>query len=158
MTRFLLAFVLGWLPLAAPAQSLSLATLFEEACVAPFELFFGETEAVLRGWGFEVYPNDVYTEFAHSASEMSGAYSANPEDLFCMIHDPRANPEAASRAAQVLLGQYFGQTPQLVPAGTGLMAWGIPYGGCCYLTARISDRDPSDNRQGATISLYLQDR
>lgn len=158
MKRILLAITFGLAPLAASAQSLTLASLFEDACVAPFDQFFAETEGVLRSSGFEIYPNDAYAEFEHRGNGMSGAYSYDSEDLFCMIHDPRANPEDASRAAQVLLGQYFGQTPKLVPAGAGLMAWGVTYGGCCYLTAIVDDRSPMDQLEGATLTLLLQDR
>lgn len=158
MSRFLSALALTLAPCAASAQELTLEALFEEACIAPFELFFGETEAELRAWGFDLYPADVYTEFDHAKTGMSGAYSSNPEDPFCMIYDPRADPESASSAARVLLGHYFDKTPKLVPAGAGLVAWGVPYGTCCDLTVQVDDTSPGDERKGATLTLLMRER
>jgi len=158
MIRPLLAIALCLAPLGAVAQNLTLAALFEVACIAPFEGFFADTEPELRNLGFEIYPSDSYAEFAHPATGISGAYSYDAEDLFCMVHDPRANTEDASRAAQVLLGNYYDRTPQLVPAGAGLIAWGVPYGTCCYLTAIVADRSPSDIREGAMLTLLVKDK
>ena len=43
MTRLLFVLTLCCTPLGAAAQTLTLASLFEEACLAPFDLFFGQT-------------------------------------------------------------------------------------------------------------------
>ena len=158
MTRLLFVLTLCCTPLGAAAQTLTLASLFEDACLAPFDLFFGQTEDVLRGHGFEVQASGMTTEFSHAGTGMTGACSANPEDPFCSIHDPRATSEDASRRAQTLLTEHYGETPQPVPANDGQTAWGIPRGGCCYLTVQIDDRNPMDVREGASMRLLVQDR
>lgn len=158
MARFFFSLFLCIVPFGVSAQHVSLPALFEEICIAPFDMFFGETEGVLRRYGFDLYPNDDFMEFEDMRTGVTGAYSSYTEDLFCMIHDPRGNPESASSAARVLLGHYFDETPKLVPVGTGLVAWGVPYGTCCYLTVRVDDTSPLDVRQGASLSLFLLER
>jgi len=83
MFRPALLAALTLVPNAGQAQTLHLETVFENACVAPFDLFFGETEDYLRGWGFEIYPNDDWTTVEHQRTGMQGFYSSNPEDMFC---------------------------------------------------------------------------
>ena len=158
MTRLLFVLTLCCTPLGAAAQTLTLASLFEDACLAPFDLFFGQTEDVLRGHGFEVQASGMTTEFTHEDTGMTESYSANPENPFCTIHDPRATPEEASRTAQTLLAASYDETPQPVPANDGQTAWGISRGGCCYLTVQIDDRNPMDVREGASMRLLVQDR
>lgn len=158
MFRPALLAALTLIPSVPQAQTLHLETVFENACVAPYDLFFGETEDYLRGWGFEIFPNDDWTAFEHQRTGMQGFYSSNPEDMFCRIHDPNGNPETADRAARTLLSGYFGKTPTALTPANGVSAWGIPEGGCCHLVIEIGNRSPQDIPGGAFMSLYLRDR
>ena len=146
------------IPTAGHSQTMHLETVFENACVAPFDLFFGETDDYLLRWGFDLYPNDDWTTFEHQRTGMQGFYSSNPEDMFCIVHDPNGDPGTADRAAQILLGAYFDKTPIALSPLNGLTAWGIPEGGCCHLVIEIEDRSPQDIPGGAMMSLYVRDR
>lgn len=158
MIRAALFTLLSLVPSLAQAQSLTLGTVFENACVAPYNLFFGETDPYLRSWGFQIYPNDDFITFEHGPTGISGAYSPNPEDPFCMVHHPRGDVEVAERVGRTLLGAYFGETPTRLTAVRGISAWGVGNGGCCYLVVRVGNRTPMDTIGGASLSLFLRDR
>lgn len=135
-----------------------LGALFENACVAPFHTYFGAADDYLRDQGFEVITTSDHTAFEHTSTGVTGGYSPDPEDPFCMVHDPAGEVTEAEEVARTLLTEYFGETPVRLSAVDGVSAWGAPYGGCCHVVVRIGDRTHMDTIGGASLTLFLRER
>lgn len=150
--------LIGFSYSSAQVRPLGLEEVFEHACVAPFELFFEESETYLRSRDFNIYRNDAFNAFENEHASISGAYSPDPEDPFCKVHSIDADPLAAERVGRALISKYFGEVPTRLTAVGGVSAWAIPYRECCHLVVRVGARTPVDTIGGASLTLFLRDR